>query len=207
MAKREEVEVGLPFGGKGGGTPKTAEQYAESYGFKALTDIETLELLADLPVDDPKSKKHPVITFNADDWAKIGYAGETVGGAQYMFNRIFDTMEISYVAKTGVSKAAKAAGKITRTIKQGENAGTEKTDIVPDILKVLRYADEFDPSMYATTRAGREGKNGIINHEDSPVGLVEAIKNWLTNVAVDLDAELVTKLGLDVKMRAMELIE
>jgi len=208
MPNREEFEVGLPFGGKGGGVAKTAEQYALTYGFKAFTDIETLELLADLPVDNPKAKTHPVITFNADDFAVFGYNGNTVGGFQYMANRILDTMEIPYVAKTGTSKAAKKAGKITRTLKQGANAGTEKSEIMPDVIKVVRYGDEFDPKMYSTTRAGKPGKDDkIIDHEDSPAGLVEAIENWLTTVAVDLDAELVTKLGLDVKMRAMELIE
>jgi len=203
MVQREEFEVGLPFGGKGGGTPKTAEQYAETYGFKAFTDIETLELMADLPVDDPKAKKHPVITFNAKDFAVFGYNGKTVGGFQYMANRILDTMEIPYVAKTGTSKAAKDAGKITRTLKQGANAGTEESKILPDVIKVVRYGDEFDPSMYSTTRAGKVGENGIIDHEDSPAGLVEAIENWLKETAVDLDDELITKLGLDRKMREL----
>lgn len=208
MVQREEFEVGLPFGGKGGGVAKTAEQYAETYGVKALTDIKTLGLLADLPVDDPKAKKHPVITFNADDFATIGYKGATVGGAQYMFNRILDTMEIPYVAKTGTSKVAKKAGKVTRVLKQGKNAGDEKSDIMPDVVKIVRYGDEFNEKMYATTRAGKRGKDDeIINHEDSPAGLVEAIENWLSETAVDLDDELIQKLGLDRKLKQMDLID
>ena len=204
MVQREEFEVGLPFGGKGGGTPKAAEQYAESYGFKAFTDIETLEFLADLPVDDPQGKTHPVVTFNAKDFAVFGYGGKTVGGFQYMANRILDIMEIPYVAKTGTSKAAKKVGKVTRMLKQGANAGTEKSEIMPDVIKVVRYGDEFDPKMYSTTRAGKPGKDGeIIDHEDSPTGLVEAIENWMTEVAPDLDYELLEKLGLVVKMKKL----
>jgi len=207
MVQREEFEVGLPFGGKGGGVAKTAEQYAETYGFKAMTDIATLELLADLPVDDPKAKKHPVITFNKDDFEALGYKGSTVGGFQYMINRVLDTMEIPYVAKTGTSKVAKKTGKVTRVLKQGANAGSEKSEIMPDIVKIVRYGNEFDEKMYATTRAGKLGKdNEIIDHEDSPQGLIDAIENWITEVAVDFDDELITKLGLDRKMRELELI-
>jgi len=204
MVQREEFEVGLPFGGKGGGVAKTAEQYAESYGFKAFTDIETLEFLADLPVYNPKADKHPVITFNAKDFEVFGYNGKTVGGFQYMANRILDTMEIPYVAKTGTSKAAKKVGKVTRTLKQGKNAGTEESKIMPDVIKVVRYGDIFDPKMYSTTRAGKTGKDDeIIDHEDSPAGLIEAIENWMTEVAPDLDYELLEKLGLVVKMKEL----
>ncbi len=208
MVQREEFEVGLPFGGKGGGIAKTAEQYVESYAFKAMTDIKTLELLADLPVDDPKAKKHPVITFKQVDFDALGYKGNTVGGFQYMINRVLDTLEIPYVAKTGTSKAAKKAGKVTRMLKQGKNAGEEKSDIMPDVVKIVRYGDEFDEKMYATTRAGKTGKDGeIIDHENSPQGLINALVNWLSETAVDFDDELIQKLGLDRKMKQMGLIE
>ncbi len=207
MVQREDFEVGLPFGGKGGGIAKTADQYAETYGFKAFTDIETLKLMADLPVDDPKAKKHPVITFKQADFDALGYKGKTVGGFQYMANRVLDTLEIPYVAKTGTSKEAKKAGKVTRVLGQGKNAGEEKSDIMPDVVKIVRYGDEFNEKMYATTRAGKTGKDDeIIDHEDSPKGLIDALVNWLSETAVDFDDELITKLGLDRKMKELELI-
>jgi len=52
---------------------------------------------------------------------------------------------------------------------------------VPDRIKVIKYGTEFDPSKYATTRAGRKTTDGlgIVDHEDSPPGLVEALESCL----------------------------
>jgi hypothetical protein len=202
MPKPIKVEVGQPFGGKGGGVSKSAEEYMNTYGFKALTDVKTLKMLADLPIYDTKEKLHDVISFDKSDWEVIGYKGETVGGAQYMFNRILDTMEIPYVAKTGISKEARKAGKTTRVLKQGKNAGDERSEIVADILKIIRYGEEFDETQYATTRAGKVSKKSgkVISHEDSPAGLVEAVESWLTSDAVDIDYDVLEKVGLVKRM-------
>ncbi len=208
MAKVMQVEKGLPFGGVGGaGVKKTAEQYAKSYGVLAICNPNTLEQLISLSVYNESDEKHAVLDFDESDWKAVGYKGTTVGGAMQMFNRIFDTLEIPFIAQTAVAKGTE---KTTRTIKQGKNAGAEKTQIVANRVRVSRYAEEFDPTKYATTRAAKAGRVNTAHpddpsptHEDSPEGLVTCLENWINEEGVKLDPELIERLGLDRKMKEL----
>lgn len=196
MPKIEKIERG----GVGGGAVKSAEDYRNSYAVKALTDIETLKMLADLPVLDEKHDDG--VTFTLSELVALGYGGKTTGAPMQFFNRIFDTLEVPY------------------------DAGTISRDNLR--VKVIRYGNEFDFRKYSTTRAGNpsyatevvngkrvyklvDGKRvrvGIIDHEDSPPGLVEALHNWLEDIAGDEDYEdIIIKMGLDKKMSELGLIE
>ena len=184
MAKQETILTGGAGGGVG--AKKSAEDFKNAYFVKAITGIENLTLLSDLPVFD---KEHKVgITFEMDELLSLGYTGVTTGAPMQAMNRVFDTLEIPYIA-----------GTIAR-------GGVKK-------VKVTRYGDEFDASKYATTRADRPSKDkegnvtGIVDHENSPEGLVACMEEWLTDVAVEFDIEFVEKLGLDRKMTELGLIK
>lgn len=208
MAKLMEIEKSVPFGGKGGaGVKKNTRQYADSYGVKAITDLETLEQLAELSVYNEKGEKHMVLDFDESDWEKFGYKGNTMGGAMQMFNRIFDTLEIPFVAQTAVAKGTEAT---TRVLKQGKNMGEEKTAKVANRVRVSRYAEEFDPMKYATTRAAEAGRVNVAHpgepsptHEDSPEGLVKCLEEWALKAADDLDYKLIEAIGLLPKMEEL----
>ncbi len=187
MAREETIETGGAGGGVG--AKKDAEAYRNSYAVKALTDMDNLKLLAKLPIFDAKVEANKKgVVFEMDELLSLGYTGDTTGAPMQMFDRIFDTLEIPYIA-----------GTIAR-------GGIKK-------VKVVRYGDEFDPSRYSTTRAGKPSKDkegnvtGIVDHEDSPEGLVACMKEWLTEVAVDFDIKFIEKLGLDKKMTELGLIE
>jgi hypothetical protein len=190
MVRIEVNEKGV--GGGGVGAKKSAEGYRENYAVKALTDRAILKALAELPADGTQR-----LVFGAEDWEKYGYKGETGGAAMQMMDRIFDTLEIPYVAGT-ISKGGVSE------------------------VKVIRYGEEFDPLKYATTRAGRpsykveivDGKevkvqDGIVDHEDSPEGLVACLHEWLEDIAEDelFTEDMIVKLGLDRKMGELGLLE
>lgn len=198
-----DITVGAAFGGKGGGVKKVAEDYADNYAVKLITDPDTLRVLADLPVYNEADKTHKVATLNIATLASIGYKGSTVGGAALYMNRVINTIEIPIVAMTAVSEEAKK-NKVKHTIKQGINTNDEREDVVADLVKLVRYGTEFDETKYATTRAGRKNaKDEIINNADSPEGLVEYLENWVQETAADFDPELITAIGLDRKMKQL----
>ncbi len=196
MPKIETIQSG--GGGGGVGAKKDAEGFRNSYAVKALTDLKTLKMLADLPVFDANVKgKDEGITFELDELMALGYAGDTPGAPMQFFDRILDTLGMPFIA-----------GTIAR-------GGVKK-------VKVIRYGDEFDASKYATTRAGRpsykvemvDGKevkvqDGLVDHEDSPEGLVVCLEEWLGEVAQDelFTPELIEKLGLTKKMTELDLLE
>jgi len=193
MPKIETIQSG--GGGGGVGAKKDAEGFRNSYAVKALTDLKTLKMLADLPVFDANVKgKDEGITFEMDELMALGYTGDTTGAPMQFFDRILDTLEMPFIA-----------GTIAR-------GGVKK-------VKVIRYGEEFDASKYATTRAGRpsykvemvDGKevkvqDGLVDHEDSPEGLVVCLKEWLGEVVEDelFTPELIKKLGLDRKIELLE---
>ena len=202
MAKQETILTGGAGGGVG--AKKSVEDFKNAYFVKAITGIENLTLLSDLPVFD---KEHKGITFEMDELLSLGYTGDTTGAPMQAMNRIFNTLEIPYIA-----------GTISR-------GGIKK-------VKVVRYSNEFDPSKYSTTRAGKpsyeteivdekrvyklvNGKkvqkvqNGIVDHEDSPEGLIACMEEWLSEIAEDetFTEDMIVKLGLDRKMRELGLLE
>lgn len=183
MAREEIIRTG--GGGGGGGAKKDSIEFKNSYAVRALTDIENLKLLAKLPVFDAQVENNRKgIVFELDELLSLGYKGNTTGAPMQMFNRIFDTLEIPFIA-----------GTISR--------GGIKN------VKITKYSDEFDSSRYATTRAGRPSKKegtGIVDHEDSPEGLVACLEEWLADVAVEFDVEFIERLGLDRKMTELGLI-
>jgi len=199
MAREETIETG--GAGGGAGAKKGAEDYKNSYAVKALTDMGNLKLLAKLPVFDAKVEANKKgVVFEMDELLSLGYTGDTTGAPMQMFDRIFDTLEIPYIA-----------GTIAR-------GGIKK-------VKVIRYGDEFDPSKYSTTRAGKPSyateivdekrvyklvdgekvQDGIIDHENSPEGLVACMEEWLGDIAEDetFTEDMIVKLGLDRKMREL----
>lgn len=185
MPKIEEIQTG--GAGGGAGAKKSAEDYRGSYVYKAITDRDTLKMLANLPVFTPSSKQG--VTFSMEELAALGFTGDTLGAVMQAMNRCFDTIEIPY-----------SAGTINR-------GGVQK-------VKVIRYGNEFDFTKYATTRSGRPAKDkegnvtGIVDHEDSPPGLVAALHEWLAEIAEDeLMQDVILNLGLDRKMSELNLID
>jgi len=168
--------------------------------------MEILKQLASLTVYR-EGEKFSVLDFDETDWERVGYKGTTVGGAMQMFNRVFDTLEIPYIAQTAV---AKGTVKSTRTIKQGKNVGEERNQVVANMVRVSRYADEFDPKKYATTRAAEAGRmnkahpgKGSPTHEDSPEGLVKCLEEWITKASDEIDYKIIEEVGLLRKMKSL----
>jgi len=193
MAKQETILTG----GGGVGAKKSAEDFKNAYFVKAITQIDNLTLLADLPVFDEEHKVG--ITFEMDELLSLGYTGVTTGAPMQAMNRVFNTLEIPYIAGT-----------------------INRDDVLK--VKVTRYGDEYDYTKYSTTKAGRPSykkeekmvdgvktevkvQDGFVAHEDAPEGLEECLKNWLTEVAIEFDIEFIEKLGLDRKMTELGLIE
>ena len=178
----EEVPVGRTGGG-GGGVTKDASAYANNYAIVVVTDPENLKVLSELDVPTKGAETLKRIFLTMEDLKELGYPGDTPGGGTYMFNRVFDTLEMPYIGQPVTSKVGKSG------------------------IKITRYADKFDSSKYATTRTGDIGKNGVIKYEDTPKGMKEYLNNWVSTVAIDFDQNLLEKTGLIEKMKKLELVE
>lgn len=201
-----EATVKPSVRGAFGGVSKSAEEYVNSYVYKALTDIPTLRMLSRLqkPEDNP-------IVWSMEELIKLDYGGETVGSALQRFNAVLaGAYRIPYKAMT--VSANRVDGLVTK---------------YKDALKVFRTGETFDPDLYSTTEAGHpayrtkidektgepvlDGKgnpvkvqDGIVDHEDIPAGLKEAIENFLVNKAAkELTDEEIEALGLMPRMEEL----
>lgn len=176
----KQVTMKAPVREGGAGVSKSAEEFVRTYAYSILTNKDTLQVLANLPVGN--GLEAAIVTL--EELKALGYAGVTAGSGMQRFNSVFaGGMKIPFKAMTA---SAKRVDDITTEFK--------------DVIRIYRTGEEFDPSLYSTTEAGHiskktEGK--VIAHEDAPEGLVEAIHNWIAETAQDWDAKLLKKLGLD----------
>lgn len=188
------IEIETVTGRGGGGGAKGAEGFKSSYAMKAIFDRETLKMLAEMGIYTPENRQR--VVFSMEELKVLGYTGLTTGGPMQYFNRILNTMKVPF------------------------EAGTVDVEGVKKV-KIIRYGNEYDFKRYSTTEAGKpayrtevvDGKEvttqvGIVDHEDAPPGLVQAIEEQLAEIAEDeLMQDIILKLGLDKKMAELNLID
>jgi len=197
MVKQVTMKAAVRAGGAG--VSKSAEDFVNTYAYRILTDKETIKVLAGLPIDD--ELQAAIVTL--EELKALGFTGKSAGSGMQRFNAVISGgMRIPYKAMTANSKRI-------------EDIETS----YDDCIRIYRTGKEFNPNLYSTTEAGHpayrtildgEGnpvlntkgnptkvQDGIIDHEDAPEGLVEAIHNWIAETAQDWDAKLLEAVGLD----------
>lgn len=215
MVREMELTPSERGGGKG---PDVSDDLAEMrYAEKLVLNCETLKSLARREILKPGETKYKYTLTDLEELKSFGMDAGTsaLSSCARMVNAVFVAIEIPYFSRPHTSaeiEKTEVLGKV------GKNKDKLVEKRVPDLLKIHKYADDWDPAEYACVDgripskkyvlldgvktdkakvpAGNHTEPVILRHEEPTIGVRKRAIKWLKEVGAIECPEVLESLGI-----------
>lgn len=188
-------------------------------------DLHNLKHLANRKVLSKGDAKYKYTMADLEELKSFGFESESLSSCSRMINAVYVALEIPYVAAAYTSpKAEKEDRKQLATTKNPDGSVKHKAgDVVQrkvaDRVKISKYADEWDPTMYACLEgknksskyvtykgektekfkvpAGAEVQPWILRHDEPGLGVRKRVIRWIREVGEVQYPDLMKTLGMN----------
>jgi hypothetical protein len=171
----------------------------ENRNYAELFIENNINLLSQLKVRTESNRKDYIYVgvFIKELIDNYDYKGASTASAVQRINSVFSAMRIPYTSIVHTSKDAISKKKVS---KKPETLGQITYPKEPDCVLIYRYADEFNPKMYATVEANEKNEKGeIIDYEEPTEGVRLRVDKWLNEIAAnEIELKILKKVGFDV---------
>lgn len=178
MVREIELEPSERGGGKG---PDVSDDLSQmQYAEKFVSDVETLTSLSKRDVMNGQDKYRYTVTDMTELKERYNLKADTASMSSVLrqVNAVFVAWEIPFLA----------------SIKSGGKAGKSA-----EILKIYKYADEFDPTRYACLEGKRESTKypgTVLRHEEPTEGNRRRTIRWIKEVGAKDCPDILEKLNI-----------
>ncbi len=213
-----EMEL-VPSTRGGGAGPDLSDDLKEMrYAEKLVCNCETLASLARREVLKSGDTKYKYTLTDLDELKEFGMDASTtaLSSCARMVNAMFVAMEIPFFSRPHTSAEIE---KTSYTGKAGSNKGKVTEKRIPDLLKIHKYADEWNPSEYAClegkipskkyvlvegvkvekykVQPGQHVDPVVLKHEEPTIGVRKRVVRWLREVGAEKCPDILRKLEID----------